>query len=124
MLPLRPARLRGRPIAACIAAVVLLFLAPSVAVAGPPASLPGGADSASANAIGPSLGTAIVAGAGQPARHLHPHSVLPGPMLFALAAIPAPAGLRPRRRTPDPHHLPEPQAAPAPRPPRGPPAAS
>ena len=124
MLPLRPARLRGRSIAASIAAVVLLFFAPSVTAAGSPASLPGGADSAVANAIGPNLDTAIVAGAGQPARHLHAQSVLPGPMLFALAAIPVVPGLRPGRRTPDPHRLPTGQAAPAPRPPRGPPAAS
>lgn len=124
MLPLRAARLRGRSIAASIGAVVLLFFAPSVTAAGPPASLPGGADSAVANAIGPSLDTAIVGSASQGARHLRPHSVVPGPVLFAVAAVPALPGLRPGRRTPDPHRLPTGQAAPAPRPPRGPPAAS
>jgi hypothetical protein len=122
MLALRQARLRARSAAAVIGAVLLLFLAPSLGVAGHAASL-AGADGAVANAIGPGLDTAFV-GAAHHARLRHSHTALPGAMLFLLPAVPALAGPGAGRGTPVRDRLPDPQAAPAPRPPRGPPAFS
>jgi hypothetical protein len=120
MFPPRPARRRSRSIG--IAAILLLLVAPAVSVGATRASLPGGADTIAANAIGPSLETALVAGGGQGGSVLTRHPALPGSLLFPLIAllVVLAGSLRVRRTSDSPAHV-NPQAAPAARPSRAPP---